>query len=183
MSRIGRQPIIIPEGVQVQIEGRTVTVTGQRGSLTQQLLPGFEIEQKENRLELVQKVENPETLRNYGLLRSLIANMVTGVSEGFSKTLEIHGVGYRVQLKGSELVLSLGYSHPINYQAPAGIELKTEQNNIIVTGYDKQLVGEVAAQIREFRKPEPYKGKGIRYQGEHIRRKAGKTAAKTGAGA
>jgi large subunit ribosomal protein L6 len=174
---------MIPEGVQVTIDGRNVTVKGQRGSLNQKLLAGFELEQKENRLELTKKSETPETQRNYGLMRSLVANMVAGVSEGFSKTLEIHGVGYRVQLKGNDLVLSLGYSHPINYAAPEGIELKVEQNNIIVTGHDKQLVGEVAAQIREFRKPEPYKGKGIRYAGEHIRRKAGKTAAKTGAGA
>lgn len=180
MSRIGRQPITIPEGVEVTIDGNLVKVSGSRGTLTQKVLPGFTVEQKENRLEVTKVTETPETQRNYGLVRSLIANMVIGVSDGFSKVLKVNGVGYRVQLQGSDLVLTLGYSHPINYTAPEGIELKVDGSTITVTGHDKQLVGEVAAQIREFRKPEPYKGKGIKYADEVIRRKAGKTAAKAG---
>lgn len=187
MSRVGKQPIELPQGVSVVIDGRQVDVKGPKGELSQTLMPGFMIEQKETRLELsiVDSTKEDELSGYYGLMRTLVANMVAGVSEGFSKILEVNGVGYRVGLQGQKLELNLGFSHPINYTAPEGIELIVDQsqNTITISGIDKQMVGEVAAQIRSFRKPEPYKGKGIKYQGEHIRRKAGKAAAKAGAGA
>lgn len=179
MSRIGKLPIELPEGVTVKIEAGYVLVSGPKGELTVDTMKGFKIEQKETRLEVTQEIENKELSKFYGLQRTLIANAVEGVTNGYSKTLEVQGVGFRVSLQGKKLVLSLGYSHPIEYTAPEDIELKVEQNNIIVSGIDKQKVGSVAASIREFKKPEPYKGKGIRYQGEYVRRKAGKTAAKT----
>jgi large subunit ribosomal protein L6 len=155
-----------------------IVVTGSKGSLSQPLLPGFKIEQQDGLVTVVREVENSDTQKQFGLLRTLIANMVIGVSTGFEKTLEINGVGYRAAAEGRGVSLSLGYSHKISYLPPEGVELKVEGNKIIVSGYDKQLVGEAAAKIRSYRKPEPYKGKGIKYAGEHIRRKAGKTAAK-----
>lgn len=187
MSRIGKQPIELPENVTVVIDGLSVNVTGPKGELKHKLMPGFVLEQKETRLELsiADKDKEAQLSQYYGLMRTLVANMVVGVSEGFSKVLEVNGVGFRVNLQGQKLELNLGFSHPILYTAPEGIELAVDQNQntITVSGIDKQLVGEVAAQIRSFKKPEPYKGKGIKYQGEHIRRKAGKAAAKAGAGA
>ncbi len=179
MSRIGKLPIELPEGVVVKIEEGKLIVTGPKGELFVEVMNGFKVEQKETRLEITQESEDKYNSKFYGLQRTLIANAVEGVSKGFSKTLEVQGVGFRVSLQGNKLVLSLGYSHPVEYSAPEDIELKVEQNNIVVSGIDKQKVGLVAASIREFKKPEPYKGKGIRYKGEYVRRKAGKTAAKT----
>lgn len=182
MSRIGKLPIELPEGVTATIDGRKIVVTGPKGELTQKLMPGFELEQKENRLELTIVGETGGQGQYYGLMRTLLANMVMGVSTGFSKVLEVNGVGFRVALQGQNLVLNLGFSHPIEYTVPEEINLSVDQTTITISGIDKQKVGEVAAEIRSFRKPEPYKGKGIKYQGEVIRRKAGKAAAKAGAG-
>ncbi len=181
MSRIGKLPVTITQGVELSVSGNIISAKGPKGELTAQLLPGFEIEIADDKATIVKKADTRLAQQQYGLMRTLVFNLVAGVSEGFQKQLEIDGVGYRVALKGNSLELNLGYSHPINYTPPAGVELKVEQNVITVSGADKQLVGEVAANIREFRKPEPYKGKGIHYMGETIRRKAGKAAAKAGA--
>ncbi len=178
MSRIGKIPVSIPAGVTLEVKDGVIVVTGSKGTLTQPLFDGFSIEQTEGSLTIVRTEENTETQKQFGLLRTLVANMIQGVSEGFSKTLEINGVGYRAAAEGRGVSLSLGYSHKISYLPPEGVDLKVEGNTIVVSGFDKQLVGEAAAKIRSYRKPEPYKGKGIKYAGEHIRRKAGKTAAK-----
>lgn len=178
MSRIGKLLITIPEQVELTQEATTITAKGPKGELTERLLSGFELQIADNQATVIKKAETRLAQQQFGLMRTLVYNLVQGVSEGFSKQLEIQGVGYRVALKGKDLELSLGYSHPINFTPPEGIELKVEQNIITISGADKQLVGEVAANIREFRKPEPYKGKGIRYIDEVVRRKAGKTAAK-----
>ncbi len=178
MSRIGKLPITIPTGVTVELKDGCVTVTGPKGTLSQPLFAGLTVQQADAQLTVVREVENAQTQKQFGLLRTLLANMVQGVSQGFSKTLEINGVGYRAAAEGRGVSLSLGYSHKISYQPPEGVDLKVEGNTIIVSGHDKQQVGEAAAKIRSYRKPEPYKGKGIKYAGEHIRRKAGKTAAK-----
>jgi large subunit ribosomal protein L6 len=180
MSRIGRQPIIIPEGVEVTIADNLVTVKGPKGELTGKILKGLEVAKNDSQVIVTQKTINPDTQKQFGLQRTLINNMVVGVSEGFTKELEINGVGFRAQMKGKTLEMSLGFSHPIEYNAPEGVEVSVNQNIITVTGYDKQKVGATAANIRMFKKPEPYKGKGIKYVGEHIRRKAGKAAAKGG---
>lgn len=179
MSRIGKLPIELPEGVSITIEDSQIIVSGPKGELNVDVMRGLKVEQKENRLEVTQVTQDKNLSKFYGLQRTLIANATQGVTKGFSKTLEVKGVGFRVALQGNKLVLNLGYSHPIEYTTPDDIELKVEQNNITVSGNDKQRVGSVAAAIREFKKPEPYKGKGIRYKGEYVRRKAGKTAAKT----
>lgn len=178
MSRIGIKPITLPEDVSLNVNAGVIEVAGPKGQLTQPLFEGFEIKQENGAVNVIKKVENAITQKQFGLLRTLISNMTIGVSTGFSKRLEINGVGYRVAAEGSGIALSLGYSHKISFTPPAGIDLKIEGNNIIVSGYDKQLVGEVAAEIRGYRPPEPYKGKGIKYEGEHIRRKAGKAAVK-----
>jgi large subunit ribosomal protein L6 len=180
MSRIGRQPIIIPEGVEVAIADALVTVKGPKGELSCNILKGLEVAKNDNQVIVAQKTVNPDTQKQFGLQRTLISNMVVGVSEGYTKELEINGVGYRAQMKGKTLEMSLGFSHPIEYNAPDGVEVSVNQNVITITGYDKQKVGATAANIRMFKKPEPYKGKGIKYVGEHIRRKAGKAAAKGG---
>jgi len=180
MSRIGKQPIQIPEGVEVKISGQSILVKGPKGELNQLIVPEIKAELKERELFFtpVKKTKNTPAL--WELTRALAANMVKGVTQGFEKKLEIEGVGYRASLEGNELVLSLGFSHPVKIETPLGIEFKVEKNIITVTGFDKQLVGEVAAKIRAKRKPEPYKGKGIRYSGEVVRRKAGKKAVATG---
>jgi len=178
MSRIGRLPIQIPNGVTVEITGQTVKVTGPKGELSYDFSDKIAVGQVENTLVLTKKVEDPQSAELYGLTRTLIANMVKGTSEGFKKELEINGIGYRGAVSGSKLTLSLGYSHPIEYVAPNGITIAVEKNIIIVSGIDKQLVGQTSAEIRAFRKPEPYKGKGVKYVTETIRRKAGKTGAK-----
>ncbi len=180
MSRIGRQPINIPEGVEVKIDGNNIVVKGPKGELTSRTIKNMEVSIKDNTIEVKPSVQNPDTQKQFGLQRTLIANMVTGVSEGFKKELEVNGVGFRAQMKGSALEMSLGFSHPIIYTAPDGVELSVNQNIITVSGIDKQMVGESAANIRSFKKPEPYKGKGIRYIDEYVRRKAGKAAAKAG---
>ena len=180
MSRIGRQPINIPEGVTVSIADGSVSVKGPKGELSAKVLKGFEVNQKDNQVIVTQKTVNPDTQKQFGLQRTVINNMVVGVSEGFKKELEINGVGFRAQMKGTTLEMSLGFSHPVEFNAPQGVEIAVNQNLITVTGFDKQKVGEAAANIRMLKKPEPYKGKGIKYVDEHIRRKAGKAAAKGG---
>lgn len=178
MSRIGRQPIAIPAGVTVELSGVTVKATGPRGTLQVDLMPGLTLEQTPTELKLIRADDNAETQRTYGLVRTLINNIVVGVSAGYERKLEINGVGYRANVAGQVINFSLGYSHPIEFKLPDGIEAKVEKNVITVSGADKQVVGQVAANIRALRKPEPYKGKGIKYIEERIRRKAGKTAAK-----
>lgn len=178
MSRIGRQPITIPAGVTVAINGNVVTATGPLGELNVTLMPGISIAQQENELRVNKDVENIDTAKSYGLMRTLVSNAVNGVATGFSKQLEVNGVGFRVALAGKTLTMSLGFSHPVVYELPQNIDGKVEKNVITISGADKQLVGQVAADIRQLKKPEPYKGKGIKYATEHIRRKAGKTATK-----
>jgi large subunit ribosomal protein L6 len=177
MSRIGKQPIDIPQGVQVSVDGARVEVKGPRGSLAQAMHPDMLVVVEDGTVR-VQRPSDERLHRSlHGLTRTLIANMVEGVTKGFEKRLEIIGVGYRAALKGDALELALGFSHPINFPPPTGIEFEVPATTrIVIRGNDKQLVGEVAAEIRKLRKPEPYKGKGIRYEGEYVRKKAGKAA-------
>ena len=175
MSRIGRLPVTIPKGVDVTISGRQVTVKGPKGQLSMELAEPIEIAQNDGVITVTRPNDEGKVRALHGLSRTLVANMVTGVTEGYRKTLEIVGVGYRVQAKGADLEFSLGYSHPVTVTAPAGITLRVESpTRLVVEGIDKQQVGEVAANIRKLRKPDPYKGKGVRYSGEQIRRKVGK---------
>lgn len=176
MSRVGRAPIPIPEGVEVTIDGHSVTVKGPKGELRREFSPQVMVAQQDGRLVVTRSSDEGPVRALHGLTRALLANMVAGVTSGFRKSLEIVGVGYRAELQGNDILLHVGYSHPVRYAAPQGITLVVEQGKRIlhVDGIDKQLVGEVAAQIRAVRKPEPYKGKGIRYVGERVRRKAGK---------
>lgn len=178
MSRIGRKPIPLPDKVSVKIEpGNLVTVTGPRGELSSQMPTEIGIELEEGVVQVTRPTDSGRHRALHGLVRSLLANMVTGVSEGFQKRLEIQGVGYRAEMDGAKLRLRLGYSHDILVEAPPGLELGTEGNTIVVvSGSDKGAVGQLAANIRKLRPVEPYKGKGIRYQGEKVRRKAGKQA-------
>ncbi|CCY71818.1 50S ribosomal protein L6 [Clostridium sp. CAG:921] len=177
MSRIGKSPIAIPEGVDVKVENHTVTVKGPKGTLTNEFLKDVDIKVEDDKV-LVTLV-NEKAGNIHGLTRTLIHNMITGVTSGFEKALEINGIGYRAQKQGNKLVLTLGYSHPVEVVEPEGITIEVPaQNSIIVKGIDKQKVGQVAADIREYRLPEPYKGKGIKYVGEHIRRKEGKAGGK-----
>jgi len=176
MSRIGKLPIPVPSGVDVAIEGRSVTVKGPKGSLTHVVAEPITVAQEDGTLTVARPNDERESKSLHGLSRTLIANMVTGVTAGYSKTLEIVGTGYRVTAKGSDLEFALGFSHPVVIAAPDGISFRVETpTRFAVEGIDKQKVGEVAANIRKLRKPDPYKGKGVRYQGEVIRRKAGKT--------
>ncbi len=187
MSRIGKKPITIPEGIEVGIKDNKITVKGPKGSLDLVFDPKILVEKKKEEilvsiLKPDQKQKKPRAL--WGLTRSLINNNVIGVSKGFKKELEIQGVGYRASIQDQKLILELGFSHSIEYEIPEGIKVKIEKNIISVSGIDKQKVGQVAAEIRSFRKPEPYKGKGIRYLGEQVRRKVGKKAvAEEGTGA
>jgi len=177
MSRIGKQPIVVPSGVTVALADGRVRVDGPKGSLSQALVEhvGLEVEGAEARL--TRDGEAKQVRANHGLMRSLVQNMVTGVTVGFEKKLSVLGVGYRADVKGSTLVMQLGYSHPINFSIPAGVVIDVDkQNNIVVKGIDKQAVGQAAAEIRAFRKPDHYKGKGIRYADEYVRIKAGKSA-------
>ncbi len=176
MSRIGRKPITVPSGVEVSIDGPTVKVKGPKGELSHTLAEPITVERAEDGALHVKRPDDERRSRAlHGLSRSLINNMVVGVSEGYSRTLEIHGTGYRVQAKGSDLEFSLGFSHPVVVSPPEGVNFRVERpTQFVVEGIDKQQVGEVAANIRKIRPPEPYKGKGVRYQDEHVRRKAGK---------
>ena len=175
MSRIGKQPIAIPAGVEVKIDGNTVTVKGPKGELTRTFAPILTISQNEAVLTVERPDDTRESKSLHGLTRTLLANMVEGVSNGFSKKLQMVGVGYRAALKGKDLEMQLGYSHPVLVECPEGIEFACpSQTEIVVSGISKEQVGQVAANIRKWRKPEPYKGKGIRYEGENVRRKAGK---------
>ena len=178
MSRIGAAPIVIPSGVEVSISGSSITVKGSKGTLERELPNPITVREDDGHLLVERPNDEKESRSLHGLTRSLIQNMVIGVSEGFSKELQIQGVGYRAQAKGpNSLELALGFSHPVNIEAPEGIEFEVpQQTQIFVRGIDKQLVGQVAADIRKWRKPEPYKGKGIRYAGERVKRKAGKAA-------
>jgi large subunit ribosomal protein L6 len=177
MSRIGRQPIPVPSGVTIAVEPERVTVNGPRGELSERIPRDIQVEQNDGEIVVTRPTDRGEHRALHGLTRSLIANMVTGVTDGFEKRLEIQGVGYRAQLRGRDLELALGYSHPVSIKAPEGIEFEVPQpTRIVVKGASKQQVGEIAAIIRKQRKPEPYKGKGIRYEGEYVARKVGKRA-------
>ena len=175
MSRIGRMPVTVPSGVDVTIDGRDVTVTGPKGTLRHTVAPPIEVARDDGVLRVTRPSDEGEIRALHGLSRTLIANMITGVTEGYRKTLEIVGVGYRVQARGRDLEFSLGFSHPVHVAPPEGISFRVEApTRFVVEGIDKQQVGEVAANIRKLRKPDPYKGKGVRYQGEQVRRKVGK---------
>jgi large subunit ribosomal protein L6 len=177
MSRIGKQPIAVPSGVEVTIESELVKVKGPKGELSERVNRDMDVKQENGEILVARPTDRGDHRALHGLTRSLIANMVEGVTNGFEKRLEIQGVGYRAQLQGKKLVLALGYSHPIEMDAPDGIDFEVPQpTRVIVRGISKQAVGEVAANIRKARPPEPYKGKGIRYEGEHVARKVGKRA-------
>ncbi len=177
MSRIGKLPVEIPKGVDVKYAGGTLTVKGSKGELTLDPHPEMTVTVDEGQVRVERPSDNKNHRALHGLTRSLIANMVEGVTEGFSKTLEIIGVGYRADMKGKGIVLNLGFSHTIDYMPVDGVTIECpNQTTVVVSGADKPKVGQTAAEIRGFRPPEPYKGKGVRYQGEHVRRKAGKTA-------
>jgi large subunit ribosomal protein L6 len=177
MSRIGKKPIPVPDSVTVTIEPEVVRVAGPRGSLEERKARVIDVRQEDGQVLVTRPTDRAEHRALHGLTRTLIANMVEGVTTGFSKTLEIQGVGYRAQLKGRDLELALGYSHPVSIKAPDGIEFEVPQpTRVVVRGISKQLVGETAAIIRKQRPPEPYKGKGIRYEGEYVARKVGKRA-------
>lgn len=178
MSRIGKLPVPVPDGVEVRIDGAHVTVKGPRGVLDRSFDPDMEITQSEGAVSVKRASDEARHRALHGLTRSLIANMVTGVSRGYEKRLEIHGVGYRAEQKGGNVVFSVGYSHTVTVEPPEGITLSVESPTLVgVSGNDKEKVGQMAAEIRAIRPPEPYKGKGIRYAGEHVRRKAGKATA------
>ena len=175
MSRIGRLPIAVPSGVDVTIDGRTLTVKGPKGTLTRELHPDIAVAREDDQLVVTRPTEQKTHRQLHGLTRTLVNNMVVGVTDGYRKSLEITGVGYRAAKVGEKLQLNLGYSHPIEIAPPQGISFEVENpTRLAVVGIDKELVGQVAAQVRSTRKPEPYKGKGVRYSGEYIRRKAGK---------
>jgi large subunit ribosomal protein L6 len=176
MSRIGKAPIQLPKDVKVDIRGTAVTVTGPKGKLEQSLHPEMKLTLDGNVVTVVRPTDSRRHRALHGLTRALLNNMVVGVSNGFSKVLEIEGVGYRAAMEGKNLVLNVGYSHPITFEPPANVEFAVEDRSktVIVSGIDKQVVGELAARIRKTRPPEPYKGKGVRYRGEYVRRKAGK---------
>ncbi len=177
MSRIGKQPIEVPQGTDVTLNGQVVHVKGPKGELTFDVHPDISVSMDDRVVTVTRSSDQPKQRALHGLTRMLVANMVEGVVNGFTKTLEIQGVGYRAMKKGSGIELHLGFSHTIEYSPPDGVTLDLpDQTTIVVTGVDKQKVGQAAAEIRSFRPPEPYKGKGIRYKGEHVRRKAGKTA-------
>ena len=177
MSRVGKKPVVIPDGVKITQEGNFLKIKGPKGELEQQIHPSIGIEIVDNQVNVTRPDDTKQNKSLHGLSRALVQNMVTGVTDTYKKTLDIIGVGYKAELKGKNLLLNIGYSHPIFLVPPEGITLETPTpTQVIISGIDKQLVGLVAAKIRSFRKPEPYKGKGIKYSDEHIVRKAGKTA-------
>ncbi len=175
MSRIGKQPIDIPSGVTITVENDLITVNGGKGSLTQFTMPGITVKQEENQVVVTRVDDEAPNRSKHGLMRTLISNMILGVSAGFTKQLELNGVGYRVALAGNGLKLNLGFSHDVNYELPVGVTAAVDQNIITISGINKQQVGQAAAEIRALKKPEPYKGKGIKYVGERIIRKSGKS--------
>src|SRR3989344_5483709 len=179
MSRIGKKPVAVPDGVSAKIENGIAEIKGPKGALSLRIPHGIAVSQKEKDLLVIPEYESRETKKLWGTVRSLLANMVDGVTKGYEKRLEVEGVGYPATLTGKDLELTLGFSHPVKMAAPAGIEFRVEKNAITVSGISKELVGRVAAEIRALKKPEPYKGKGIHYTGEIIRRKAGKKATTT----
>ena len=175
MSRVGKLPIGIPSGVTITVDPDTITVAGTKGTLTQFTMPGITVKQEGEQVIVTRENDEPKIRAKHGLMRALLNNMVAGVSQGFSKQLEVNGVGFRVALVGQDLKMNLGFSHEVIYQLPQGVTATVEQNKITVTGISKQQVGQVAAEIRALKKPEPYKGKGIKYTGERIIRKSGKS--------
>ena len=179
MSRLGKIPINLPSGTQARLEENFLIISGPKGELKQKLHNLIKLEIADNNIKVTTTGQDKQAMSLWGLFRSLIKNMVIGVNQEYEKKLEINGIGYRAAVSGDKLTLNIGFSHPVIYQLPAGIKAATEANQITISGIDKQLVGDVAARIRKIRKPEPYKGKGIKYIDEVIRRKAGKTAAKT----
>ena len=179
MSRVGKQPIPIPDGVNVDIKGKHITVKGPKGTLERDLEPSIAVAIEDNQIVVTRPSDKPEHRAKHGLTRALLNNMVNGVKDGFQRVLEIQGVGYRASMQGKNLNLALGFSHPVTVEPPEGIDFAVDGTNVIrVSGIDKQQVGQIAANIRGWRPPEPYKGKGIRYQGEYVRRKVGKAGAK-----
>ncbi|MFO7715077.1 50S ribosomal protein L6 [Desulfosarcina sp.] len=179
MSRVGKKPIAIPAKTSIDFKDSVLVVKGEKGTLTRTIHASVGLEIKDNVISIIIDQEGRKARSIQGLTRSLVANMVNGVSKGFERILEINGIGYRAEMKGSSIVLNLGYSHPIDFPLPDGISAKIEKNNVIkLTGIDKEQVGQTAASIRKLRKPEPYKGKGVKYAEEHIQRKAGKTGTK-----
>jgi large subunit ribosomal protein L6 len=177
VSRVGKKPVVIPDGVKITQEGNFLKIKGPKGELEQQIHPNISIEIVENQVNVTRPNDSKQNKSLHGLSRALVQNMVTGVTDTYKKTLDIVGVGYKAELKGKDLLLNIGYSHPIFLIPPEGVTLETPTpTQIIISGIDKQLVGLISAKIRSFRKPEPYKGKGIKYSDEHIVRKAGKTA-------
>lgn len=175
MSRIGKQPIAIPQGVTITVDQSLITVVGSKGTLSQATLEGVTVKVEDGVATVTRINDEPKNRAKHGLMRTLVNNMVVGVTTGFSKQLEINGVGYRVAAQGQDLKLNLGFSHDVIFKIPAGITTKLEQNVITISGIDKQQVGQIAADIRKLKKPEPYKGKGIKYVGERIIRKSGKS--------
>lgn len=175
MSRVGKLPIAIPSGVTITIDDDEITIAGGKGTLKQFTMPDITVKQEGDEIIVTRANDEPKIRAKHGLMRALLNNMVTGVNQGFSKKLEINGVGYRVAQQGADLKLNLGFSHDVIYKVPAGITTATEQNTITVSGISRQQVGQVAAEIRALKKPEPYKGKGIKYEGERLIRKSGKS--------
>lgn len=175
MSRVGKLPVTIPSGVTITVDASEITVAGPKGTLKQFTMPGVTVKQEENQLIVTRENDEPKNRAKHGLMRALLNNMVQGVSQGFSKKLEINGVGYRVNMQGADLKFNLGFSHDVIFKLPQGVTATTEQNTITVSGIDKQQVGQAAAEIRALKKPEPYKGKGIKYADERIIRKSGKS--------
>jgi large subunit ribosomal protein L6 len=179
MSRVGKKIIILPEKTKIEFKDRELVVKGDKGTLTRTIHPAVDLAIEANTISVTIDQEDRKTRSLQGLTRSLVANMVDGVSKGFERTLEINGIGYRAEMKGKSIVLSLGYSHPIDFPLPDGIDATVDKNNVIkLSGIDKEKVGQTAASIRKLRKPEPYKGKGVKYAEEYIQRKAGKTGTK-----
>jgi large subunit ribosomal protein L6 len=177
MSRVGKNPIAIPSGVTVTVQGESVTVKGPKGELSQALVHGITASVADGQVVVSRPNDSKQSRVSHGLVRALVNNMVTGVSQGFERKLEVIGVGYRADVKGTQLVMNLGYSHSINYDIPSGVAVSVDKQNVItIQGIDKQRVGQVAAEVRAFRSPDSYKGKGVRYQGEYIRLKTGKSA-------
>lgn len=181
MSRIGKKPILIPENVEVKIEGQKVIIKGPKGELSREIRPEIKVEIGDGKIFVSSRIEAKKTAAFWGLTRALLANMVKGVTEGYENKLQIEGLGYRANLEGENLILYVGFSHPVKIKTPPGVKFSVEKNIITVSGTDKELVGQTSAVIRKVKPPEPYKGKGIKYVGEQIRKKLGKKAVTTGA--